>query len=42
MDDAFLCPLILLAAGASNRMGTPKQLLLVGNRPLLQHPETKG
>jgi molybdenum cofactor cytidylyltransferase len=29
--------LILLAAGASTRMGRPKQLLPVGGRPLLRH-----
>jgi len=28
---------ILLAAGASTRMGRPKQLLSLGGRPLLQH-----
>lgn len=31
------CGLILLAAGASKRMGQPKQLLQVGNKSLLQH-----
>ena len=32
------CALILLAAGASTRMGRPKQLLpMYGNRPLLRH-----
>lgn len=31
----FPCGLILLAAGASTRMGQPKQLLEVGGRPLL-------
>lgn len=28
---------IVLAAGASTRLGRPKQLLLLGDRPLLQH-----
>ena len=28
---------VVLAAGSSSRMGTPKQLLLVEGRPLLQH-----
>jgi len=32
------CGLVLLAAGASTRMGRPKQLLpMYGNRPLLRH-----
>ena len=34
--DAFKCGLILLAAGASRRMGRPKQLLPVDGRPLLR------
>ncbi|HEX6923226.1 MAG TPA: nucleotidyltransferase family protein [Bacillales bacterium] len=28
---------LILAAGTSNRMGTPKQLLRLGDKPLLQH-----
>ena len=35
MADSFSCALVLLAAGASTRMGRPKQLLPVGDRPLL-------
>ena len=36
--EQFPCALILLAAGASTRMGRPKQLLpMYGNRPLLRH-----
>jgi len=31
----FPCGLIVLAAGASTRMGQPKQLLAIGGRPLL-------
>lgn len=34
-ERSFPCGLILLAAGASTRMGQPKQLLEVGGRPLL-------
>lgn len=38
MAEQFSCALILLAAGASTRMGRPKQLLpMYGNRPLLRH-----
>ena len=38
MADKISCGLILLAAGASTRMGRPKQLLpMYGNRPLLRH-----
>lgn len=38
MTDKISCALILLAAGASTRMGRPKQLLpMYGNRPLLRH-----
>jgi molybdenum cofactor cytidylyltransferase len=37
MGERFSCALLLLAAGASRRMGRPKQLLPVGNRPLLRH-----
>ena len=34
--DQFVCG-IILAAGASQRMGRPKQLLPLGDRPVLQH-----
>lgn len=37
MAESFKCGLILLAAGASRRMGRPKQLLPVAGRPLLRH-----
>lgn len=38
MPENISCGLILLAAGASTRMGRPKQLLpMYGNRPLLRH-----
>jgi molybdenum cofactor cytidylyltransferase len=37
MAEAFQCGLILLAAGASQRMGQPKQLLPIDGRPLLRH-----
>ena len=37
MAENFSCGLILLAAGASTRMGRPKQLLPVRGRPLLRH-----
>ena len=33
----FRCGLVLLAAGASQRMGRPKQLLPIDGRPLLRH-----
>ncbi len=36
MAEPFRCGLVLLAAGASTRMGRPKQLLPVGGRPLLR------
>jgi len=36
MGEEFKCGLILLAAGASRRMGRPKQLLPVDDRPLLR------
>lgn len=36
MDEPFSCALLLLAAGSSRRMGRPKQLLPVGDRPLLR------
>ncbi len=36
MDERFSCALLLLAAGASRRMGRPKQLLPIGNQPLLR------
>jgi molybdenum cofactor cytidylyltransferase len=36
MDERFSCALLLLAAGASRRMGRPKQLLPVGEAPLLR------
>lgn len=37
MAESFKCGLILLAAGASRRMGRPKQLLSVAGRALLRH-----
>jgi molybdenum cofactor cytidylyltransferase len=37
MPDIFSCALLLLAAGGSSRMGRPKQLLPIGNRPLLRY-----
>jgi molybdenum cofactor cytidylyltransferase len=37
MAENFSCGLLLLAAGASTRMGRPKQLLPVRGRPLLRH-----
>ena len=37
MAEDFRCALVLLAAGASTRMGQPKQLLPVAGRPLLRH-----
>ena len=37
MAEKTSCGLILLAAGASTRMGRPKQLLPVAGRPLLRH-----
>jgi len=37
MPEPFRCALLLLAAGASRRMGRPKQLLPVAGRPLLRH-----
>jgi molybdenum cofactor cytidylyltransferase len=37
MGERFPCALLLLAAGAARRMGRPKQLLPIGNRPLLRH-----
>ena len=37
MDEKFHCGLVLLAAGASRRMGQPKQLLPVGGKPLVRH-----
>lgn len=37
MAEKFSCALILLAAGESRRMGRPKQLLPVGDRPLVRH-----
>ncbi len=37
MAEDFKCGLLLLAAGASQRMGRPKQLLPIGGRPLLRH-----
>jgi len=36
MAEPFRCGLILLAAGASRRMGRPKQLLPVAGQPLLR------
>lgn len=35
--DNFKCGLILLAAGASRRMGRPKQLLPIEGRPMIRH-----
>ncbi len=37
MAEDFSCGLVLLAAGASRRMGRPKQLLPVAGQPLLRH-----
>jgi len=37
MSEQTSCALILLAAGASTRMGRPKQLLPIQGRPLLRH-----
>jgi molybdenum cofactor cytidylyltransferase len=37
MTEPLHCGLILLAAGASRRMGQPKQLLPVHGQPLLRH-----
>lgn len=37
MADPFQCGLVLLAAGASKRMGRPKQLLPVHGRTLVRH-----
>lgn len=36
MMDAATCPIIILAAGASTRMGRPKQLLRIGNQTFLE------
>ena len=36
MAEEFKCGLVLLAAGASRRMGRPKQLLPIDGRPLLR------
>ncbi len=36
MIEKFSCALVLLAAGASQRMGRPKQLLPVAGRPLVR------
>ncbi len=36
MIEKFSCALVLLAAGASRRMGRPKQLLPVAGRPLVR------
>ncbi|MEI6107744.1 MAG: nucleotidyltransferase family protein [Opitutae bacterium] len=40
MTEPIRCGLILLAAGASRRMGRPKQLLPLGGQPLLRHVVT--
>lgn len=37
MSEAFSCALLVLAAGESQRMGRPKQLLPVDGQPLLRH-----
>jgi len=37
MSDDFTCGLVLLAAGASRRMGRPKQLLPVAGQPMVRH-----
>lgn len=37
MAEVFQCALVILAAGGSRRMGQPKQLLPIGDRPLLRH-----
>ena len=42
MGDKNSCALILLAAGASTRMGQPKQLLLVDGQPLLRKVAISG
>ena len=36
MVELSSCALVLLAGGSSQRMGRPKQLLSIGNRPLLR------
>jgi molybdenum cofactor cytidylyltransferase len=36
MAETASCALVLLAAGGSSRMGRPKQLLPIGDRPLLR------
>lgn len=42
MPEQPTCGLILLAAGASTRMGRPKQLLPAGGKPLLRHVAEVG
>jgi molybdenum cofactor cytidylyltransferase len=37
MDDGTSIALLLLAAGGSKRMGTPKQLLIIDEQPLIRH-----
>lgn len=41
-DDRCKIPLILLAAGESRRMGTPKQLLSYKGRSLIRHAATEA
>lgn len=42
LNDECKVPLILLAAGESRRMGTPKQLLLYKGRSLIRHAATEA
>jgi len=42
MPEPFRCALLILAAGASTRMGRPKQLLPVDGRPLLRRVVEAG
>lgn len=42
MNDKYKVPLILLAAGESKRMGTPKQLLSYKGKSLIRHAATRA